>query len=214
MDEERGHDPTKEEIILQAAMDVFVEKGWNGARMQEIADRAKINKALLHYYFRSKENLYDRIIETVFTFFFRQIEEALQAEDSFELVLRHFINAIVETIAANPRIPQFVMHELSQGGKNAMRILTDVIGKGGITLPQRMYALVRRELDAGRIRPVNPPQLIITILGACIYYFVMEPIVSTVIAHVEPGAAYDRRSFIAERKESIFDVVYYGIKKR
>lgn len=212
--EKGDQDSTKEEVILRAAMDVFVEKGWAGARMQEIADRAKINKALLHYYFRSKENLYDRIIETVFTFFFRQIEEALQPEDSFELVLRHFIDAIVDTIAENPRIPQFVMHELSQGGGNAMRILTKVIGKGGITLPQRMYALVRGELDAGRIRPVNPPQLIITILGACIYYFVMEPIVSTVIAHVDAGATYDRRSFVAERKEAIFDVVYYGIKKR
>ena len=53
----------KEELILKTAMGLFVERGWHGTKMQEIADRAGINKALLHYYFRSKEKLYKKIFE-------------------------------------------------------------------------------------------------------------------------------------------------------
>ncbi|HUX13149.1 MAG TPA: TetR/AcrR family transcriptional regulator [Spirochaetia bacterium] len=207
-------DATKEARILRAAMDIFVEKGWSGARTQEIADRAGINKALLHYYFRSKENIYDKIIEKVFTTFFTALDEALKDDKPFEEVIRQFIYTVVDTIDANPNIPRFIMHELSQGGKNAKGILTRVVGRSGVSLPQRMVMLISRELAAERIQPVNPPQLILTILGSCIYYFVTEPVVEAILSHVQPDTPYERRQFIAERKESIFNVIYYGLKKR
>ena len=207
-------DISKEELILSAAMDIFIEKGWSGARMQEIADRAGINKALLHYYFRSKENLYDRIIETVFGIFFLQIETALTDAGTFDEVLRRFIGTIVDTISAHPRIPQFIVHELAQGGKNVKYILTSVAGRYGLTLPQRLVALVAEEVKAGRIRRVDPPQLIITLLGACIYYFVAEPMVEAIVPHVQPDSVYDRERFLSDRKESIVDVIYFGLKTR
>ena len=62
-------DESTEEKILKAAIDVFLEKGYDGARMKDIADRAKINKALLHYYFRSKENLFVTAFEQQFNMF-------------------------------------------------------------------------------------------------------------------------------------------------
>jgi TetR/AcrR family transcriptional regulator len=207
-------DPTKEELILSAAMDVFVERGWNGARMQDIADRAGINKALLHYYFRTKEKLYDRIIETVFSSFFMQVEQAFDDDDSFDRVLRRFIDAVIDIIAADPRLPMFILHELSQGGKNVKAILSSIIGQYRLTLPQRMFALIERELEAGTIRPVDPGQFMITLLGACIYFFIAEPVVQPILMLSQPLASYDRRQLIAGRKESIFDVLYYGLKKR
>jgi TetR/AcrR family transcriptional regulator len=207
-------DLTKEELILSAAMDVFVERGWNGARMQDIADRAGINKALLHYYFRTKEKLYDRIIETVFSRFFTQVEQALADDDSFDRVLRRFIDTAIDIMAADPRLPMFIMHELSQGGKNVRAILSSVIGQYRLTLPQRMFALIERELEAGTIRRVDPGHFMITLLGACIYFFIAEPVIQPILVYTQPRAEYDRRRFIAGRKESIFNVLYYGLKKR
>lgn len=202
----------KEALILEAAMDIFVEKGWNGARMQEIADRAGINKALLHYYFRSKRNLYNRIIESVFGSFFSQIDLALADGRTFEDILRRFIDVVVDIIAARPRIPVFIMHELSIGGPNVLEVLKSSVDRKGMTLPQRMIAIIRREARAGRIRPVDGPQLMITLLGSCIYYFAAEPIVEAMIAHVQPSAGYDRQRFISQRKEAIFDVIYRGLE--
>jgi len=195
-------------------MEVFVEKGWNGARMQEIADRAGINKALLHYYFRSKEKIYDRIITRVMELFFKKIEFALEDGSSFETILRTFIGGLIDRIAENPRVPQFILHELALGGKNVKQILTTVIDEQGMTLPRRLFAAMSRELDAGTIQSIDPPQLIITLLGSCIYYFMAEPLIQAMLAHVQPGVEFDRKPFLEQRKESIFNVIYYGLKVR
>jgi AcrR family transcriptional regulator len=65
--------PTTENLILEAARQVFLDKGLEGSRMQEIADRAGINKALLHYYFRNKQKLFERVFESVIASFFPQV---------------------------------------------------------------------------------------------------------------------------------------------
>lgn len=207
-------DPSKEELILRAAGDVFLEKGLSGARMQEIADRAGINKTLLHYYFRTKKNIYARILGKVFAAFFSQIEEAFGDGSSFAAVLRQFIDRLLDLLAANPRVPLFLMQELAQGGTIARDILVKTLAHQRMTLPKRLVALIRQEQQAGRLGPVDPIQFMITVLGSCIYFFAAEPIVREVVASVQPGKPFDREAFLAHRRQSIFDVLYYGLKKR
>jgi TetR/AcrR family transcriptional regulator len=207
-------DPSKEERILSAAGDVFIEKGLSGARMQEIADRAGINKTLLHYYFRTKKNIYARILGKVFTTFFAQIEEAFSEGGSFPTVLRRFIDRLLDLLNANPRVPLFLMQELAQGGTIARNILVNTLSRQRLTLPQRLIALIEQEQRAGHLGPVDPIQFMTTVLGSCIYFFAAEPIVSEVLASIQPEKPFDRAAFIAQRRQSIFDVLYYGVKKR
>ena len=207
-------DPSKEELILNAAGDVFIEKGLSGARMQEIADRAGINKTLLHYYFRTKKNIYARILGKVFAAFFSQIEEAFGDGSSFATVLRQFIDRLLDLLAANPRVPLFLMQELAQGGTIARDILVKTLAHQRMTLPKRLVALIQQEQQAGHLGPVDPIQFMITVLGSCIYFFAAEPIVREVLASVQPGKPFDRKAFLAQRRQSIFDVLYYGLKKR
>ena len=207
-------DPSKEERILSAAGDVFIEKGLSGARMQEIADRAGINKTLLHYYFRTKKNIYARILGKVFAAFFSQIEEAFGDGSSFATVLRQFIDRLLDLLAANPRVPLFLMQELAQGGTIARDILVKTLASQRMTLPKRLVALILQEQQAGHLGPVDPIQFMITVLGSCIYFFAAEPIVREVLASVQPGKPFDRKAFLAQRRQSIFEVLYYGLKKR
>jgi TetR/AcrR family transcriptional regulator len=207
----KTHEASKEEIILEAAADVFIEKGWNGARMQEIADRAGINKTLLHYYFRSKQNLYDRILKQVFMNYFENLEPPLAAKGSFADSLRAFIDAFIDTTADNPKIPLFLLHELSQGGTTARRLLTDLIASGKTGIPHQVAGLIRRETAAGRIEEVDPLHFLLTLLGACIYFFAAEPMIGLLFVN---DPSFDRKRFLEERKESIFRVLYYGVKKR
>ena len=207
-------DKSKEEQILDAATEVLLEQGLAGARMQEIANHAGINKTLLHYYFRSKENIYRRVVERIFGGFFGQMEAILTSEESLPAALRGFIEGFFAVLTANPKVPNFMMQELSRGGKAVQEIMTTVLSRTKLTLPQHFVGLMRREQEAGTIAPVNPYQFLVTLLGACTYYFAAEPIVRAVIRASELGRVTSRERFIEERKEEIFNVLYYGLKKR
>jgi TetR/AcrR family transcriptional regulator len=103
-----------EEKILNAALEVFIEKGLQGARMQEIADRAGINKALLHYYFRSKDQLFDAIFQQVFhkaiSEFGQMMKEQSHPLDLVKTLISFYNNFFLE----NPYMPQFFFHEIWQ----------------------------------------------------------------------------------------------------
>ncbi|WP_020610869.1 TetR/AcrR family transcriptional regulator [Sediminispirochaeta bajacaliforniensis] len=206
------NEPSKEELILEAAMKVFIEKGWSGARMQEIADRAGINKTLLHYYFRSKENLYRRILQQVLTFFFRQASINYDEADDFESFLRKAIAAIIDTANDNPQLPIFIMQELSRGGATVREVLRDVVDREEMVLPELLMSRVSQALEAGTIRRIDPIQFLLTLIGGCIYFFVAEPIAMEIIKKQDSAGVFDRAAFIEERKEEIFNVLYYGIK--
>src|SRR5690606_202556 len=117
-------DLTTEQKIVEAAKQVFLEKGMAGARMQDIADRAGINKALLHYYFRSKEKLFEIIFEEAAGTFIPPLNEVFSQTDDLFLMIRHFVATYINTIGENPYIPAFVAHEINQ---NPDRILEKFI---------------------------------------------------------------------------------------
>ena len=103
----------KEELIMQTAMQVFIDKGWHGTKMQEIADKAGINKALLHYYFRSKEKLYAKIFEFLISGFVGDLFKLFDDKLTFDEFLRKFIYSYIDLISKNPKIPMFLIKELS-----------------------------------------------------------------------------------------------------
>ncbi|MBK6929731.1 MAG: TetR/AcrR family transcriptional regulator [Saprospirales bacterium] len=99
-----GPDST-EQRIFDAAHDVFVQKGLDGAKMQEIADRAGINKALLHYYYRSKEKLYETVARAVINRAFPVIRKMLESDDPLELKISRFIDFYIDLVSGNPFLP-------------------------------------------------------------------------------------------------------------
>ena len=201
----------KEEKILHAAMQVFVEKGRHGARMQEIADLAGVNKAMLHYYFRSKDNLYAMIFRAVLQRYAQQFQLSIEASDGIETILRSFIDGFTEMLSHNPRLPMFIARELSEGGAIAGRVVGEMIEEGIFTVPQAMQRIIEERRDRGEIENVDDAvQFAITLLGGCVYFFIAEPLIG-VIFQMED---VDRDSFIAARKEALFRHLYFGIKKR
>ncbi len=203
--------PNTEEKILDAAMDVFVSKGRDGAKMQEIADKAGINKALLHYYFRSKEKLYQKIFEKVFLRFFKQLENVHQEDVPFKDQLAIFINAYVDILNRNRRVPLFIARELSKGGGVIRHVVSSYVRSKTIQLPGLFLQAIEKAVKNGEIVPVDPKHFMMTLIGASIFYFVAEPIVSSVLL---TGDDFDRDAFIESRKQAIFEILYYGIKPR
>jgi AcrR family transcriptional regulator len=162
-----------EERILEAATKIFREKGREGARMQEIADAAGINKALLHYYFRSKDLLFERVFIESARLFFSRLNEVLQSNmDVFQKITR-LCEAYISLSVENPFIPVFVIGEMNRS--------QDIFISNMFTATQSRpdFSIFRQQLqaaaEAGIIRRVAPHQLIMNILGLCIFPVIAKP---------------------------------------
>ena len=200
----------KEELILQTAMQVFIDKGWHGAKMQEIADKAGINKALLHYYYRSKEKLYTKIFEFQV---WRTVGDTFKLFDeqlNFDEFLKRFIYNYMDLLKNNPKIPMFILRELSEGGKIVKNVLNNLIESEKFSVAKPL-AIIQKGMDEGKIIKMDPRQVIATVIGSCVFFFVAEPIFNTLFVD---KSTFDREQFIEERKEAIFKTILFGLTPR
>lgn len=197
-----------EERILDAALDEFSRKGRDGARTQRIADAAGINKAMLHYYFRTKDRLYDAAFEFVFrrllSSFGRSIEEAA----SFPDMLERFINGYIAFVRKNPVVVRFLVSENVAGGQVMGRHLRRLLESSEPTLPQILVRSFERAIERGEIRPVDPWQTIVSVLSICIFPMVIQPTLAAAIAPSDELLD----DFWNERRRHVFDLVYNGLR--
>lgn len=112
-----------EEKILEAARDVFVSRGFDGARMQDIADKAQINKALLHYYFRSKERLFKDVFKRTLDQIGPVIFDFVNEQIPLEVKIWKFVDNYIEIIRKNPKLPLFLLNEMSVNPERVLQYL-------------------------------------------------------------------------------------------
>jgi AcrR family transcriptional regulator len=199
-------DNTTEKKILDAAKVVFLEKGFDGARMQEIADEAKINKALLHYYFRCKDNLFNAIFQEAFQQFLPKVAEVMMTEKPLFEKIEFFIDNYITMLLNNPHLPGFIMHELN---RNPGRIV-NIIKSSGVK-PEYLGIAIQKEVDAGLIIPIDPVHLIINMLGLCLFPIIGKPIITGFFFN---GSTRAYQKFLSERKKEVTSFVINSIKKK
>ncbi len=200
-----GLDTNTEDIILKAARKVFTHKGFDGARMQEIADEAGINKALLHYYFRSKDKLFEAIFKEVLNTVFPKIISVLMSSLSlFEKIEQVSFNYI-EMLKKNPDLAIFVFHEIS---RNPIRLVGNFKNAGAD------FNIVKTQIDeevkAGIINPIKAEHLIANLISMCVFPFIARPVFMGMSGMDQ--AAYDL--FLEERKQIIPQTIITSIKTR
>jgi len=200
----------KEILILQTAMDVFIEKGRHGAKMQEIADKAGINKALLHYYHRSKEKLYAKIFEFLFWQSLGDLIKLFETDLPFKQHLQLFINSYIDLLDRNPKIPLFLLRELSEGGNVVKNVLNNLLESGKYN-PDPVINVITKAINNGEIIRMDPRQIVATVLGSCLFYSIAEPIFTTIF--IREGN-FNRPKFIKERKKAIFKIISDGLSPR
>lgn len=178
---------TSEQAILEAAKKVFMQRGYAGARMQEIADEAGINKAMLHYYFRSKEKLFRVIFEETAMDLLPKLGLALEGEGGVLEKLEKIVRIYVSVIQENPHIPMFILHELSQ---NRAEFINTVKRKAEHfpNLPA-FFGQIMEEQAAGQIKDVPPLHLMLNVMGMVIFPFLARPVVTNLVGM--PAEQYD-----------------------
>lgn len=198
-------DINTEQKIVEAARAIFTAKGLDGARMQEIADEAGINKALLHYYFRSKEKLFDTIFSEALSALIPDIIQVLESKDAFFDKIRNFVNRYIDLLMSHPLLPGFVLNELTHHPDR----ISNLIKNSGIN-PQAFATEVQAEINKGNIIQLEPHHLLVNMLSMCIFPFVAKPILKTVLLNADEP---DFQLFILQRKTEVSDFIINAIKK-
>jgi TetR/AcrR family transcriptional regulator len=196
-----------EELILEAALIVFSTKGKDGARTQEIADLAGTNKALLHYYFRSKDRLYEAVFDHVLGKLVRAFGPRLQGTPPFPELVRLFVDTYIDFVADNLPVMRLMVNEHLSGGRQISARLKSLMQSEGAP-PHVFVQSMRGAINQGLIRAIDPHQTLITLLSSCIFFFVIFPTVESIV----PLAADDRTAFIEQRKHHIVDLVLHSLQ--
>lgn len=199
-------DQSTEEKILAAAKHVFMKKGMAGARMQDIADEAGINKALLHYYFRSKDKLFENIFLVQAKKFFPKIGMIFQSDLPLFEKIEHFADEYITEILENPYLPWFIMNEIN---RDPDKFLNKVWGKDNFPKPGKFLEQIEREVKKGTIKRISPLHLLMNLLSLTIFPFIAKPMISRNLKLDE----LQFREAMEQRKKEIPKFIIDSIKK-
>ena len=199
------HDQTTEHRILEVARQAFFTKGYSGARMQDIADAAGINKALLHYYFRSKEKLFMMIFADAASTFIPQMHQILGSNDSLFKKIEVFVAEYLAVLSKNPVIPMFVLNELHKRPGSFLKQFYE--GKKAPPV-KKFYQQVTEEVRNGTLRPIEPVQLMIHLISLCIFPFVAKPLFQVVASLTDT----QYKKMIEQRKTEVAAFIINSIK--
>lgn len=157
-------EPDTRTRILAAAEAEFLAHGYDGARMQAIADRAAINKAMVHYHFRSKEELFAQIVKGKAELLFPKVQADMRAQTDFIAFTCRFIDSYLALLRANPFLPHFLLQV------SARRF--DLLQEVGIEFPKKYVAAFEAAAKRGEIRTHDARQFLMAIFGMCVMPFV------------------------------------------
>lgn len=192
-----------EEQIFEAACRVFQRKGYDGARMQEIADEADINKSMLHYYYRSKDKLFQQVYQKQMGQFFPVIFSVLDSEKPLDKKIEELIDAYYSFLGENPRIAQFLIHEMNQNPERFRQFLEEK----NFHPPQNFHHQIQEEIKKGNLEEVDPKQLLTSIVGLILFPFLAQTMIEGVFGLDEEGF----NKYLNERKDFLLDFILNGI---
>jgi AcrR family transcriptional regulator len=194
-----------EEKILIAAKKIFLKKGWDGARMQDIANEAGINKALLHYYFRNKEKLFTNVFSGFIGKLVPNINKIIDSEIHLFQKIEAIIEAYINFLMENPEIPLFVANELS---KNPDLIIGVIQKNGDVPLFKSLALEIMQAIEKGEIRPITPIHLLINIVSMCVFPFIGKPIIQNILVDI-PDALF--QELLLQRKKEVYQTIILSL---
>jgi len=200
------NDKQTEEKIFEAATVVFVEKGMDGARMQDIATHAGINKALLHYYFRTKDQLFNAVFEMIARKIFKKFAPVFDENMTLEEKIRFFFKEHITFLQENPRLPGFVLNEINRNPNRIKKIMLNIDSKKLWTMLIEQH---KDELEKYNITEESIPQLMTSIAAISVFPFAARGLLEGVFRSM--GIDFDQ--YIEDRKEFAAEFVIKAITK-
>ncbi len=192
-----------EERILEAARKVFIQKGMAATRMQEVAEEAGINKALLHYYFRDKQRLFEGVFKESAQRQFGCIWTSLQECDSLFPAIETFVAAYLDRMIEDPLLPLFIANELNRDPEG----LAAFVDRGKDSRG-RFLRMVEEAHQRGEIIYIEPRELLVNIMALCAHPFVARPM----LTHIHGMNDEAFRRMIQKRRKSVPQFIIRSIR--
>jgi TetR/AcrR family transcriptional regulator len=205
MAKEVKDDKSTEQKILEAAKQIFMENGLDGARMQDIADKAGMNKALLHYYFRSKDKLFERIFIEEAQKFMPKVTEIMLSDLTLFEKIEKFMGEYIDTLSQNPLLANFIMNEIH---RNPKEMMTKIWGNHRPPI-DKVEEHVAKLVKKGEIKPIKGYELMINMVSLCIFPFLAKPMVQWVTKTNDE----EFLKMMQQRKKTVVQFVIDSIKK-
>ena len=197
-----------EQLILEAAEAEFLEKGYKNTPTTAIAKRAGVTHAMLHYYFRTKENLFRKVFQNKVRLLGNAVGQHVNENLPFEELVRKLIESHFDFIRQNPKIVNFILTEVVNNEENK-RILLDELRSKFSVIFERSNKLLINEILKGKVKPIKTIDLLLNVLSMNVMTFNLFPILAEVIP------AYHSENFenlLDERKESIVQFVLNALR--
>jgi AcrR family transcriptional regulator len=189
-----------EQRIMDAAAKNFVYKGYSGARMQQIADDAGVNKALLHYYFQSKELLFRQVMEDALSWFASLSGVVLEKQaGTLKQRLQLLVDRFLQVMLRKPFLPGFIIQEAQQHPE-LMYPLLENYRADLFSLQQE----INEEASMGRMQAVDARELLVNMFSVCLFPFLAMPLISQVLY---PGGEEALGRLLDQRKKAVDELV-------
>ena len=178
-------DGDTEQRILDAAHAVFVRRGTAGTRMQEIAAEAGVNQALLHYYFRNKEQLAQAAFERAARGFMPAVVQVITSPGDLEDKVRRIVDLELDALSRAPYLPGYIISEVTHHPERAAQLIAAVTGLAPRQLGPRVLGTLRRQIagrvKTGAMRPIAPESFIVNLMALCIFPFAVRPMIQAML---------------------------------
>jgi TetR/AcrR family transcriptional regulator len=196
----RGKPEQSRASILKAAINEFAEHGIAGARTDAIARAARVNKALLYYYFKDKEAIYQAVLDHVFSGLRDTVVPTLEGDLPPRQKVLNYVAAYFDYIAANPRFPRVVQGEWIRTGSDRIGQMKRVAQNYFRPIYQRLVQVLRAGIESGEFRPIDPMHFVPSMVAVIIFYFSAAPVIKTLmkVDPLAPAQIAARRAFVLD----------------
>jgi TetR/AcrR family transcriptional regulator len=198
----RGQPEESRAAILQAAAQEFAEYGIAGARTDAIAREARVNKALLYYYFKDKETLYGAVLDAAFSGLKNTVFRVLDGNLPPREKMMAYAGAYFDFIASNQIYPRLMQREMMRARDGQSQHVDKVIKNYIQPIFLRVGELMRKGIEDGEFRPVNPAHFVPSMVAMIVFYFSSAPMMRKIVGF--NPLALDR---IAERRAAVLDFI-------
>lgn len=212
-DTDRSSEKDPEEAILDAAHAVFVRRGTAGARMQEVADEAGVNKAMLHYYFRNKERLAEAVFRRAAKRLLPPVLTIMGSDAPLEEKVERVVEHELTILSESPYLPAYLLSEMHHHPERLERLVTATMS--GVSPSQLVPPILEklgRQIEEGvaegRLRPITPEQFVINLVGLCVFPFAARPLLRLVLGRGEEGF----EELMEERKRTLASFILGALR--
>jgi len=192
--------PQTELLIKGTAKRIFFQKGLLKATTQQIADEAGVNRALINYYFRSRNQLFKVVLEEAINESRDKVDAIFNSDESFKVKISKYLDVFIDRNAEFPYMQNFIFTEIMQDPEK----MKEHFSRKRSHMLKHIVPPLKKEIENGNMKPIDPEHFIVNMMSMCSYPLVAKPFIQNMFSYDDKMY----RKFLKERKQVIYKVLF------